>query len=68
MVRVSLLLVRLYLQYSSSNQSMMFNSLPTAPQSLDRPVDVFKTEWAADIWVLMRAWPLGTTGKEKPMT
>ena len=25
-------------------------------------------EWAADIWVRMRAWPLGTTGKKKPVT
>ena len=24
--------------------------------------------WAADIWVRMRAWPLGTTGKKKPVT
>jgi len=24
--------------------------------------------WAADIWVRMRACPLGTTGKEKPIT
>ena len=24
--------------------------------------------WAALIWVRMRAWPFGTTGKEKPIT
>jgi hypothetical protein len=24
--------------------------------------------WAADSWVRMRAWPLGTTGKKKPTT
>ncbi len=25
-------------------------------------------EWAADTWVLIRAWPFGTTGYEKPTT
>ena len=31
-------------------------------------VSMSVAECAADIWVRMRAWPLGTTGKEKPIT
>ena len=36
-------------------------------ERLDGGVDVGGV-WAADIWVRMRAWPLGTTGKKKPVT
>ena len=31
-------------------------------------VSMSEDECAADIWVRMRAWPFGTTGKKKPVT
>ncbi len=43
------------------------NSLPTLVKAAIA-LSICSKLCAADIWVRMRAWPSGTTGKEKPMT
>ena len=43
------------------------NSFPTAANAATAR-SMSALECAADICVRMRAWPFGTTGKEKPMT
>ena len=46
---------------------MMPSSRPARRERLNHALELL-VECAALIWVRMRAWPFGTTGKEKPMT
>nr|WP_280806462.1 zinc ribbon domain-containing protein [Mesorhizobium sp. L103C105A0] len=54
-------------QETKDRSHRMESSCATSANGANR-TSMSTLEWAADIWVRMRACPFGTTGNEKPMT